>query len=55
MTTDIWLVAELTIAQGKTETFKDRMKALIDQVQAQEPDTLIFKFFSTMTKQSAAQ
>ncbi len=45
MTTDIWLVAELTIAQGKTETFKDRMKALIDQVQAQEPDTLIFKFF----------
>ena len=45
MTAYIWLVAELTIAKGKTEFFKSRMKTLINQVQAQESDTLIFQLF----------
>ena len=45
MNADIWLVAELTLAKGKTESFKSRLKTLMNQVQAQESDTLIFQFF----------
>lgn len=45
MTSDIWLVGELTIAQGKTETFKEQMKILIEMVRLKEPDTLIFEFY----------
>jgi len=43
MANNIWLVAELTIAQGKTETFKERMQAFIEMVHSNEPDTLVFE------------
>ncbi len=45
MANNIWLVAELTIAQGKTETFKERMQTLIELVHSNEPDTLVFKCY----------
>ena len=45
MANNIWLVAELTIAQGKTETFKERMKTLIELVHSNEPETTIFELY----------
>ena len=45
MSTDIWLVAELTITGGKNEDFKERMKALIELVRSKEPDTLLFECY----------
>ncbi len=45
MADNIWLVAELTIAQGKTETFKERMQTLIELVHSNEPETLVFELY----------
>jgi quinol monooxygenase YgiN len=45
MSTDIWLIAELTISGEKNEVFRERMKTLIELVRSKEPDTLLFECY----------
>ena len=45
MNTEIRLVAEFTIAEGKTDAFKELIKTAIEKVRSNEPDTLTYEFY----------
>ena len=45
MTSEIRIVGEFTINEGKTEAFKELIKTAIETVRSNEPDTLRYEFY----------
>ena len=45
MNTEIRIVGEFTIAEGKTDAFKELIRTAIERVRSNEPDTLTYEFY----------
>ena len=45
MNTEIRIVGEFTIAEGKTDAFKELIGTAIERVRSNEPDTLTYEFY----------
>ncbi len=45
MNTEIRIVGEFTVAEGKTDAFEELIKAAIERARSNQPDTLTYEFY----------